>query len=161
MHECPGEAEGDDIGDEVHDKPAVAGEKNEHGDDEGHGKQGEEQGGEVDPDELGVHLEEGCVGVVADGVGPAAKAKPEVGDGVAASSRPERVTRERAGLAGMGWLAVSIILSLVAPEVESLHVGLGVFAGVVADVPRGSFPDAGGAIPRAGDDAFAVSAEHG
>ena len=152
MHECPGQ---------VHDKPAAAGEKNEHGDDEGHGKQGEEQGGEVDPDELGVHLEEGCVGVVADGVGPAAKAKPEVGDGVAASSRPERVTRERAGLAGMGWLAVSIILSLVAPEVESLHVGLGVFAGVVADVPRGSFPDAGGAIPRAGDDAFAVSAEHG
>lgn len=108
-----------------------------------------------------MHLEEGCVGVVADGVGPAAKAKPEVGDGVAASSRPERVTRERAGLAGMGWLAVSIILSLVAPEVESLHVGLGVFAGVVADVPRGSFPDAGGVIPRAGDDAFAVSAEHG
>ena len=160
MHECPGEADGDGVGDEVHDKPAAAGEKNEHGDDEGHGKQGEEQGGEVDPDELGVHLEEGCVGVVADGVGPAAKAKPEVGDGVAASSRPERVTRERAGLAGMGWLAVSIILSLVAPEVESLHVGLGVFAGVVADVPRGSFPDAGGAIPRAGDDAFAVSAEH-
>ena len=63
-------------------------------------------------------------------------------------------------LGGYG-LAGSIILSLVAPEVESLHVGLGVFAGVVADVPRGSFPDAGGAIPRAGDDAFAVSAEHG
>ena len=43
------------------------------------GKQGEEQGGEVHPDQLGVHLEEGCVGVVADGVGPAAKTKPEVG----------------------------------------------------------------------------------
>ena len=107
MHECLGEADGDGVGDEVHDKPAAAGEKNEHGDDEVHGKQGEEQGGEVDPDEFGGHLEEGCVGVVADGVRPAAKAKPEVGDGVAASSRPERVTRERAGLAGMGWLSQS------------------------------------------------------
>ncbi len=57
VHECPGEAEEDDIGDEVHDKPAVAGEKNEHGDDEGHGKQREEQGGEVDPDQLSVQLE--------------------------------------------------------------------------------------------------------
>ena len=35
MHECPGEADGDGVGDEVHDKPAAAGEKNEHGDDEG------------------------------------------------------------------------------------------------------------------------------
>lgn len=68
---------------------------------------------------------------------------------------------EGEGRLGGDGLAVSIILSLVAPEVESLHVGLGVFAGVVADVPRGSFPDAGGAIPRAGDDAFAVPAEHG
>ena len=161
MHECPGEADGDGVGYEVHDKPAAAGEKNEHGDDEGHGKQGEEQGGEVDPDELGVHLEEGCVGVVADGVGPAAKAKPEVGDGVAASSRPERMTRERAGLAGMGWLSVSVMLPLVVPEVVALHVGLCAIAGVVADVPWRSLPDAGGAIPRAGDDAFAVSAEHG
>lgn len=171
MHECPSESDGDGVGDEVHDESAAAGKEDEYGDDEGYGEQGEEHIPEVTPDEYGVQREEGRLWVVADGIRPAAQAESKVcreakveeqhsAAGADANSTPVWVIRDRAGLVFRG-AAASIIPVLVTPDVVALDEGLCLVAGIVADVPWRGFPDAGGAVAGAGDDAFAVVAEHG